>query len=78
MRDELLRDEVKDIAGLQTVGEDPRFQDAISREQAQCHGVRMRARTFPLETDARATVQITQRSRTQEDLMFSPGQRLLV
>ena len=45
---ELVSNEAKDTVGLQTLDEEPRLRDAVSREQAQ------RARTLALETDAQA------------------------
>ena len=74
----LLSDEVKDTVGLQSLDQDPRLQDAISREQSQRHELQTRARTLTLKTDAPARCQIAQLSRTHKNGAFFFGQRLLV
>ena len=60
----------QDTLGLQALDDDPRLQDAISREQFQGRGVRMIARTLALVTDAQARVQVAQRSGTHRDRVF--------
>ena len=75
---EILSDESCGAPGWQVLEEDLRLLDATSAEMARQHRVRMRARELALTSDARARLQVAQRTPTHRDRCFAPGQRVLV